>query len=1190
MTGSAPVPGTAPAPAAGTVPAASTSTVSAPLPVTAVTTSSGDARRLDAGPLSLLQYPATEAGSGPAGVHLRRRGPDGDLSRPLTGPTCAGTRLADGTIRTDHDGIEARARLQVTADGEGWAWTIELHHRGDAPVEMDLLHTLDVALTPMDAIRRNEQYVAQYLDLTPVELPAHGGREASLALAVRQNMPGPTVPWAVVGASVPVAAWGTDALQLLDRDAGEGLDPARDLPSERLQHEHTLAALRTAPIALAPGQDWRGSFWGFALADHPAATSPADSTLIREVQERIEAGLEAGLEGSGYGAEADGLDGPDGLDAPDAPDAPERPVGPAGTEAGTPLATSLLAAARPLSVRPPSADEVERCAGSPLRLVEREARDGRLLSAFGDRGHLVTAAKEHRVLRPHGHIQQAHARAAADVDVVASTVWMRGVFCSQLTLGHASADPLTTVRRSYLGLERTGGVHLLLRTADGAWSRLSTPSLWRAVDAESEWLYLTDAGAVRVRSHVVLGAGAELGIELEGSPAGTATTDLLLVVGSESEELALHVTADGCPVEVGDDAALFSDGTPHGTGLRTARLCLTQAGRVRLLHQDAVQGAQEAARGAAARTPPAPEAALASSAPSAAQPSPVPAAYTPRLPALRGGGDEVRAVGELLGRLAQNASVHFRSPRGLEQYTGGAWGTRDVCQGPVGLLLATDEPAVLRGTLLAVLGAQQEDGTWPQWFDYLPGHAGPGLRDSHGDVVYWPLLALGEYLAVTGDHDLLDAVAPWVGQDAMGEPTSVLDHLERALDHIAAQRTEDPRLPAYGHGDWNDSLQPARPELAEHMCSTWTTELEIKALIVLADGLEADGRAADGRVEARQERDGRAVGPQEADGSAERGHRAQRRGRGAALATRCRDLAAGAEEALRDHLLVDGELTGYAILEQGRVEHLIHPTDTTTGVRHGSLQMIHALADELLEPAEARHHLELLREHLAGPTGLYLFDRPIGYHGGEMRVFQRAEAATFWGREVGLMYMHAHLRWIEALTHLGEGELAWTELLKAVPIGLTERVRGARARQADCYYSSSDAVFPDRFVAAENASALYEGSTGFEGGWRVYSSGPGLLLRIIVEDVLGVRRRGERLEIDPVLPAALDGLEAEVPYDGGLLTVRFRRGESGCGVREVRADGAVLEGAPLTARYREAGLALPVAAVRPGAVLEVEVG
>lgn len=1045
------------------------------LPVTLERTGAGDAARLDAAGLSLLQYPATAAGSGPAGVHLRHRRP-GDAAwtaAPLTGPASGGSITAGGTVTTTHGDLTARTRLAATADGAGWAWTVALRNEGDEAVEADLLHTLDVALTAMDAVRRNEQYVAQYLDLTPVDLP--GG---TLALAVRQNMPTGDVPWAVIGADAPVAQWGTDALQLLDRATGSGLDPALDLPSERLQHEHTLAALRTAAVTLAPGEEQVTSFWGAVVADHPGATSAADAELVLAVRE--------------------------GLELPALPAA----------EPGTPLAASLLALAAELPVHPGDRALLEDLAGGELRLVE-EGRSGPL-SGFGPAGHVVSAAKERGVLRPHGHIQQATAGAVADLATVASTVWMRGVFCSQLTEGHASSGETTTVRRSYLGLERRSGVRLLHRAEGGDWELLGVPSAWSTAAAASTWRYVTEHGGIEVRSAVELPGAARITI--------TSTAGELLLVVDGSEELALQVTADGANVGVDGDAPLFADAREHGSGLRTAALGTARTAEVLL--------------GSSQSEP----------------------AYAPRLPALTGAATataEAEAVGEMLPWLAQNAAVHFRSPRGLEQYSGGAWGTRDVCQGPLGLLLATDEPAALRSTLLSVIGAQQEDGTWPQWFDYLPGHAGPGRRDSHGDVVYWPLRALGEYLDATGDASILGETAPWVGEAAMGAPTSVLDHLARAVTHIEGARTEDPRLPAYGHGDWNDSLQPARPELARHLCSTWTTELEITALTGLADALaEHAGEES------------------------------------AALVERCRTIAAGAAEAFAELLLVDGELAGYGWLEEGRLRHLVHPTDTTTGLQHGSLQMIHALTDELLTPEQARHHLDLIDGHLAGPTGVYLFDHPVEYHGGVMEVFQRAETATFWGREIGLMYMHSHLRFIEALTRLGEAERAWQELLKAVPIGVTERIRGARPRQANCYYSSSDAVFPDRYVAAENGAALFEESTGFEGGWRVYSSGPGLLLRLVVEDVLGVRGRAGRLEIDPVLPAALDGTTAEVPFDGGMLTVQVTVGETGCGVRSLRIDGQEIDLAGegvrgLERRYRAAGVAIDRGRVRAGTRLEV---
>ncbi|AXK46658.1 cellobiose phosphorylase [Brachybacterium saurashtrense] len=1161
----------------------STSTAVRTLPVTLERTEAGDAARLEAGGLSLLQYPATAAGSGPAGVHLRLRAPGESAWRaaPLTGPATGGPATsgavaADGTVTTVHTlpgragaRLRARTRLAVTADGSGWAWTVHLRHDGDEPVEADLLHTLDAALAPLEAVRRNEQYVAQYLDLTPVTLP-----EGSLALAVRQNMPAGEVPWAVIGADAPVAQWGTDALQLLDREHGAGLDPRRDLPSERLQHEHTLAALRTAAVTLAPGEEWSTAFWGAVVADHPEATSASDAALITTLRAQLEVPTAPAQDAARPAAGDGGQSSAGGVE--------QAAAGAGQTAAGsaeTPVVGCLPALAPELPVRAPRRAELERLAGGRLHLEEHAGTDRSapraaphtgaaaradaadapaLLSAFGPDAHVVSAAKEREVLRPHGHIQQVTATAAADLTAVASTVWMRGVFCSQFTVGHASSDELTSVRRSYLGLERRSGVRLLHRAVGGEWHLLGVPSAWATTASSSTWLYATDDGtSLTVRSEVRLPGTVHLGIEAEH---GADDGELLLVIDS-TDALDVQVTVDGAVVPVEDDAALFADARPHGSGLRTAALGVAGDVEVHL------------APSAAGDTP-APQAAGGiGAAPSAArEAAPDPTAYAPRLPALTGGDtEEAQQVGEMLAWLAQNAAVHFRTPRGLEQYSGGAWGTRDVCQGPVGLLLATDEPAVLRSTLLAVFAAQQEDGTWPQWFEYLPGRAGPGLRDSHGDVVYWPLRALGEYLEVTGDASLLDEPAPWVGEQEIGAPTSVLDHAARALEHIAAQRTEDPRLPAYGHGDWNDSLQPARPELARHLCSTWTTELEITALRTLAQALEEHAGGA---------------GAEAAEGAGSPA---------AALAMRCRALADGAAAAFAETLLVDGELAGYALLEGGTVEHLVHPTDTRTGLRHGSLQMIHALADELLTPEQARHHLALIGEHLDGPTGIYLFDRPVEYHGGVMEVFQRAETATFWGREIGLMYMHAHLRYIEALTRLGEAERAWAELLTAVPIGLEQRVRGARRRQANVYYSSSDAVFPDRYTAAENGDALFEDTTGFEGGWRVYSSGPGLMLRLVVEDVLGVRARAGRLEIDPVLPAALDGTTAQIPFDGGHLTVHLAVGETGCGVRSLRVDGedVDLAGAAvrgLSRRYREAGVALERARVAAGSVLEVVTG
>ena len=172
------------------------------------------------------------------------------------------------------------------------------------------------------------------------------------------------------------------------------------------------------------------------------------------------------------------------------------------------------------------------------------------------------------------------------------------------------------------------------------------------------------------------------------------------------------------------------------------------------------------------------------------------------------------------------------------------------------------------------------------------------------------------------------------------------------------------------------------------------------------------------------------------------------------------------------------------------------------------------------------------------------------------------------------MYTHAHIRWVEALARLGRAEQMWQELLTIVPAGLVDRVPGAAPRQTNCYYSSSDAAYADRYQAVDQADSLRDPEFGFEGGWRVYSSGPGLVLRLVTEEVLGLRQRVAGLEVDPVLPAALDGMVARVPRPGGWLQVRYHVSGAGHGVRRVTVDGREVVGEALANRYRPSGVRL----------------
>jgi len=1049
----------------------------------------GALSRFEVSGTSLLLHPANPAEAGPANVHLRRHegGPDGTARHvALLGPT------APSNVSEDDGGLTAtgawgdlayRLTLRLAEAEAAWCWRLEVTNHGSEAVRVDAVLTHDPALAPPGAVHTNEYYVSQYLDISPIETTDHG-----VALGVRQNMPGPRSPWLLVGSLRRGTGWATDAHQLVERTTEgvrwTGLE-ATDLPGRRLQHEHALVALQDDAVHLDPGATHRTGFVGIVVEHHPEATGPDDARLL------------------GTALACFSVD-------PDPGPVPAIEQHMVSSYAGG--AAALLGTAATLHCRPLTGGEIDA-----LGPTDRP----------GEPCEMVTAAKELAVLRPHGQILRTGDALVPDAASLTSTVWMAGTFHSQVTRGHAGRDALVSGRRSYLGLFRSHGVRILLRPDDeSAWRLLDTPSAWRAGLDACWWWYATADGLL---VEVVARAPSEtheLGLEvrvLAGSPQ-----QLKVTVHLDADRPA--PTFDGGRAEVGGWRLAWDDGATASVGVAWFVLDAPATSAWRL-------GITAASLGDDGPLEPAPASRL-----GAGFWAELTGSLSLTLPGSSPEAAEVAAIASATPWFTHNALVHYLAPRGLEQFTGGAWGTRDVCQGPVGLLTALDRHDEVRDVLLRVLRAQNYRGDWPQAFEFLPPQPDSGQQDSHGDVVYWPLLAVGEHLQATADAGLLEEKVPYVGDDGPTPPATVEEHLERALARIEELAVPGTPLPAYGHGDWNDSLQPADTGLAQRLASTWTAVLQVQALDALASGLSV-AAAAPG------------------------------------LAGAARALAVRTRAAIGETMLLGGVMPGYLLFPSDGTkdqtpEPVVHPRDARTGLTYGILPWVHAVAADVLEPEAARQHLALIEEHLLGPDGARLFDRPVAYRGGPMSVFQRAEASTFWGREIGLMYVHAHLRYAEALARVGDGAGLLRALALASPWGLEERVPQSRPRQRSCYYSSSDGVFADRYDAQERYPDLMAGEVPLEGGWRIYSSGPGLALRLVVERLLGVRRRGDLVEIDPVLPAGCDGLRADVRIAGQSARVRFAVGPEGVGCRRVVADGRELTLTPLDNPHRRPGVAV----------------
>lgn len=199
--------------------------------------------------------------------------------------------------------------------------------------------------------------------------------------------------------------------------------------------------------------------------------------------------------------------------------------------------------------------------------------------------------------------------------------------------------------------------------------------------------------------------------------------------------------------------------------------------------------------------------------------------------------------------------------------------------------------------------------------------------------------------------------------------------------------------------------------------------------------------------------------------------------------------------------------------------------------------MIRSMISELFDDKQVDTHLDIIRKELTFTDGIRLMNRPAEYKGGVSTNFKRAEQAANFGREIGLLYIHAHIRFVEAMAKIGKTEETWDNLLKINPINISDHVPNAQIRQSNAYFSSSDAAFDDRYEAQNNYDKLRKGEVEVKGGWRVYSSGPGIYLNQLLSNVLGIREDATDVIFDPVLPERLNGLKIHTALMSKPVTI-----------------------------------------------------
>ena len=488
-----------------------------------------------------------------------------------------------------------------------------------------------------------------------------------------------------------------------------------------------------------------------------------------------------------------------------------------------------------------------------------------------------------------------------------------------------------------------------------------------------------------------------------------------------------------------------------------------------------------------------------------------------------------RALGEILPWFAHDALIHYLAPRGLEQYSGGGWGTRDVCQGPVELLLALGRFEPMRDLLLRVFRDAEPRRRLAAVVHVLRARARHPAGDSHGDIVFWPVLALAHYLLASEDARMLDERA------AVLRPAR--RRARRARDAPRARRARARRdEPARHRRHPPGRLRPRRLE-------RFAPAGRIPRC--------ASACAARGRSRSTYQTLTRAGARRSAaSAAAERGRRARGDRR-----ARPRRLPAAAD--------ADGVLTGLRLLPSRRAHRA-----AAAPARREHRNPLQPAADDPRDPRRPVHARAGRRARRADPRSTCSAPTARGSStarcataAGPAALPARGERSTFFGREIGLMYMHAHLRYAEALAHYGDAEAFFLALCQANPIALRELV----ARRAPAPGQLLLLELRRRASPTATRPARYAELRGRAGRAR------GRLARLL-------ERRRHRGAPDPPLPAR-PAPRALAPVDRSrCCRARSTVCASASSSRVARSRSST--GPPARARTDRAAAQRPVAALR----------